>query len=214
LQEVGFPAVDAEEDPVVDAARSFLEDLMPILRERCPEEEDQPIEVPLLNRWVRDLDMGQGMRRYKAVPTLFTAEQQCAARLLSEFRQAGFGPLAVLDSALAADPVVGPRIAGESLMSFGAGGGAFQGPGLIQLLVDVALSEGVDRADYGALATRWVEALRRPSPDRRERTGLAVPVPLQADAQRSPPLRPAQRRRKRAMPYPLAMNLHAACIAR
>jgi len=75
LQEVGFPAVDGEEDPVVDAARAFLGDLMPILMERCPEEDDQPIEMPSLNRWIPEIDMGHGMRQYKAVPMLFTAEE-------------------------------------------------------------------------------------------------------------------------------------------
>ncbi|HEY8777318.1 MAG TPA: hypothetical protein VIM33_12680 [Gaiellaceae bacterium] len=150
-------------DPVVDATRAFLDELMPILKERCPEDEDQAIEVPSLSRWILELDMGHAMRRYRAVPVLFTAEQQCAARLLGEFREAGYAALVALDSALAADPIVGPRIAGESLVSFGAGGGAFQGPGLIQLLVDVAFSEGVAHGGHEALATRWVEFLRRPS---------------------------------------------------
>jgi hypothetical protein len=173
----------------MDAACAFLDDFMPILKERCPEEADQPTEIPTLSRWIPELDMGHGMRRYKAVPMLFTAEQQCAARLLSEFRQTGFGALAVLDSALSADQVIGPRIAGESLVSFGAGGGAFQGPGLIQLLVDVALSEAegfsLDLTAREALARRWAQDLRRSS-DRvtvvialREFDATGVPIALE-----------------------------------
>jgi hypothetical protein len=60
-------------DPLVEAASAFLDEFMPILRERCPGEDEQPITLPGFARWVPELDLG-GWRRYKAVRMTFTAE--------------------------------------------------------------------------------------------------------------------------------------------
>ena len=164
----------SEPDPVGDAACKFLKDLIPILKERCPGEEDQPLELPGFPRWIPDLAMGLGIPRYKAIPRFFTAEQQCAIRLLGELRAEGMQPLANLDETLAADPTIGPRLRGQSVASFGAGGGAWQGPSMIQLLVDRAIG-GVEAFDDRAVAwdfvatqtdfhaRQWAQELRRPS---------------------------------------------------
>jgi Apea-like HEPN len=152
------------DDSLVLAATRLLDDLIPIVKTRCPEDEDQPLVISSWPRWVPELEMGLGTRRYKAVPMVITAEQQCAVRLVAQFREEGRDPVIALDRALVADPIVGPRIADESVLSFAAGGGAFQGPPLIQSLVDVALNGSpLTREAHEDLARRWVEELRRPS---------------------------------------------------
>jgi hypothetical protein len=153
-------------DAVVAAAIVFLDALMPVLREEC-RGEDQPLELAGFTRWVAEPDVTPGMRRYKAASTWLTAEQQCAARVLGELRESGMTELARLDRALADDPVIGPRIEASSVSSFGAGGGAMQGPSMTLLLVDSAVGEagGFDLAPAprDELVPRWAEALRRPS---------------------------------------------------
>ena len=165
----------SQPDPVIDAACRFLDDLIPILKEECPGGDDRPLELPGFPRWIPELvELGLGTRRYKAVPRFFTAEQQCAIRLLGELREAGMQSLADVDAALAADTTIGPRLSGQSVMSFGAGGGAWQGPSMVQLLVDRAISSVEafdDRAvawDFVATQTdfharQWAQELRRPS---------------------------------------------------
>jgi hypothetical protein len=123
----------AQPDPVVDAAGNLLDDLMPLLKEKCPGGNDQPLELPGPPGWIPELDMALGTRRYKAVPMFFTAEHQCAARMLGELRAAGMRPLAQLERALAADPTIGPRLDHE-VSSSGAGGQTWQGPSMVQLL--------------------------------------------------------------------------------
>jgi hypothetical protein len=130
-------------DAVVAAASAFLDALMPVLREEC-RGDDQPLELAGFTRWVAEPEMIPGVRFYKAASTWLTAEHQCAARVLGELREpssSGMNELTRLDRALADDPVIGPRISASSVSSFGAGGGAMQGPSTILLLVDRAVSE-------------------------------------------------------------------------
>jgi hypothetical protein len=107
------------------------------------------------------------MRRYKAVPTTLTAEQQCGARVLGELREAAALPaLAELDSALASDPVIGPRLDHE-VTSIGAGGQTWQGASMILLLVDRAVPKApgfvLRDSVRDALIGGWIDFLRRPS---------------------------------------------------
>ena len=106
------------------------------------------------------------MRRYKAVPRFLTAEHQCAVRILGELRTAGMRSLADLDRALAADPIIGPRL-NHPVSSSGAGGQTWQGPSLVVWLVDHAITQagGFDlpAPTRDSLTTKWAEALRRPS---------------------------------------------------
>lgn len=153
-------------DSLVDVARRFLDDFMPILKKSGPGEDDQPITLHGLPRWILERDLGAGMRRYKAVPRFFTAEHQCAIRMLGELRTAGMQSLADLDRALAADPIVGPRL-NHVISSSGAGGQTWQGPSMVQWLVDHAITQagGFDLAasTRDSLTTKWAKALRRPS---------------------------------------------------
>jgi len=158
-------------DPLVDAARRFLDDLMPILKEKCPGERDEPLELLGFPRWIPEPRRGPGPeehlpRRYKAVPVSLTAEQQCAARVLGELRQAAIQPLADLDRALAADPVIGPRLDHE-VSSSSRGGQTWQAASMIQQLVDrvigVATLFNLPPPIRDAVTTQWAELLRRPS---------------------------------------------------
>jgi hypothetical protein len=86
--------------------------------------------------------MGPGMRRYRAEPKFLTAEQQCGVRILGELRATGMRPLAQLEHALEADPVIGPRL-DHAVSSSGAGGPTWQAPSMVLLLVDQAIDRAV-----------------------------------------------------------------------
>lgn len=153
-------------DPLVEAGCRFLDEFLSILKEKCPGESDEPLEFAGRPRWIPQPDMGLGVRRFKAVPMFFTAEQQCAARILGELRPAGLQALEDLERALAADSVIGPRL-GHEVSSSGAGGQTWQAPPMVQLLLDRAIgsAEGFDLgpSSRDAIATQWAEWLRRPS---------------------------------------------------
>lgn len=160
------PRVVCQPDPVVDAARRLLDELMPILKEHCPREQDKGLELPW-PRWIPEPEIDPGLpRRYKAVPVVFSAEQQCATRMLGELREAGFRPLANLEAALAADPAIGPRL-DHVVSSMSRGGGAWQTESLIRELVDrvirVATLFELPPSLRDAATTHWAEELRRPS---------------------------------------------------
>lgn len=154
-------------DPVVDRARAFLEAVFPIIRERCRRASDQPIEFAGLPNWVLEAELLPGMRRYKALPTVIASDRQCALRVLGELRETSMDELADLERALAADAVIGPRTRGDSVISFGAGGGAWQVSSLVLMLVEHAIIEAggfkVATAATDRLTTEWATALRRPS---------------------------------------------------
>src|SRR5204862_350365 len=91
---------------------------------------------------------------------------QCAVRMLGELRTAGMQSLAHLDRALTTDPIIRPRL-DHVVLSSGAGGHTWQGPSLVQWIVDHAITQagGLDLAASirDSLTTEWAEALRRPS---------------------------------------------------
>jgi Apea-like HEPN len=153
-------------DSLVDAARRFLDDLMPILKKGGPGELDRPLPLPGWPRWILTHDLGRSTRRYAAIPRFLTAEHQCAVRILGELRTSGMQSLADLDRTLAADPIVGPRL-NHPVSSSGAGGQTWQGPSLIVWLVDHAITQagGFDfpASTRDSLTTKWAEVLRRPS---------------------------------------------------
>jgi hypothetical protein len=153
-------------DPVIDAARMFLDELMPILKDHCPGPDDEAIAFPGPPLWVPETDMGLGMRRYKAVPRVFTVEQQCAARMLGELRAGGIEGLRELERALAADSVIGPRLDHE-VSSSGAGGQTWQAQPMVQVLVDRVIADAggfdLDPSLRDSLTSQWAETLRRPS---------------------------------------------------
>jgi hypothetical protein len=153
-------------DPVIVAASAFLDDLMPVLKRRCPGD-SEPLELRGFTQWILDSDLGVGMRRYRAATMSLTAEQQCAVQVLNGLRETGFESLTRLEEALAADPAIGPRIRASSVTSFGAGGGAMQALPWIQLLVDHAVSEAsgfdLEPTARDELVARWAESFRRPS---------------------------------------------------
>jgi hypothetical protein len=127
----------ARPDPV-EAARRFLDDLMPLLKEGASPV-DQPLELPW-PRWLPVLDMGLGTRRYKVVPIVLSAEQQCGVRMLGELQAGGMQALTELERALADDPTIGPRLDRE-VSSSGAGGHTWQAFPLVLSLVDRAISD-------------------------------------------------------------------------
>ena len=113
-------------DPVVDRARAFLEWALPILKQEFQRGNDQPLEVDGFPVWVPEPEPVAGMRRFRAHRMVFSAERQCAIRALGELREAGVEQISDLEDALERDPVIGPRVGGDSVISFAAGGGAFQ----------------------------------------------------------------------------------------
>jgi hypothetical protein len=155
------------DDPIVRAAVGLLDELMPLLAERCQDTKDPPLELLGLNSWIPRPPLGPAIRSYTAVPRVLSAEQQCAMRVVDEMRGARTEPLVNLEQALATDPVIGPRLQGDSVTSFGAGGGAWQSPSVILILVDRAVDEA-DRFELGpeatfTLAVPWASELRRPA---------------------------------------------------
>jgi hypothetical protein len=153
-------------DPVIEAASAFLDDLMPVLKKRCPGD-SEPLELRGFTQWFLESEFAGRMRRYRAATMSLTAEQQCAIQVLGELRETGFESLARLEAALAADPAIGPRTRASSVTSFGAGGGAMQAVSSIQLLVDRAVSEAsgfdLEPTARDELLARWCESFRRPS---------------------------------------------------
>jgi hypothetical protein len=154
-------------DPLVDCARVFLDAVMPLLKERCHDAGDEPFELTGFPVWVLEGDFGPLMRRYRAHPMILSADRQCAVRVLGEVRQAGMNELSDLDHALTSDNVIGQRIGGDSVVSLGAGGAAWQAPSLVLLLVEQAIDRtgGFHIAEpvRDELTARWAAALRRPS---------------------------------------------------
>jgi CobB/CobQ-like glutamine amidotransferase domain len=152
-------------DPVLVRARAFLDALMPILDESCRGASDAPIVLPI-KTWVPELDLGFH-RRFRAVAKEFSANQQCAARMLGELRAQGEPMFLDLEEALEVDTVIGPRLRAASVTRAGAGGRTWQAPALRQDLVDQAVSHAPDfRLDVAArekVTAQWVTALRRPS---------------------------------------------------
>jgi hypothetical protein len=152
-------------DSLVDAARKLLDELLPYLERECPKGDDRPLDLAGLVAWKSEGEIGSGMRRYKALPRVLTADQQCAARTLGDLRQARMEPLMQLEGALAADPTIGPRL-DHAVASAGAGGGGpWQAASLTLTLVDEAIAAAggfdLDRAMRDSLTTRWTDSLRR-----------------------------------------------------
>jgi len=176
-------------DPVVVAARAFLDSLMPLLKKRCPGD-SQPLELRGFTRWVPESDLGF-MRRFRAVPMWLSAEHQCAIQALNELRSMGFAELSRLEEALIADDIVGPRTRASSVLSLGAGGAATQLETLIQLLVDQAISQtpgfDLEPNTRDELVTKWAESVRRATDHitavlvLREFDARAVPIVVEPD---------------------------------
>ena len=57
------PPVMARLDPVVETARKFLDDLMPLPKRKCPGGGDQPLEIRGGSNWSLERDMGLGTPR-------------------------------------------------------------------------------------------------------------------------------------------------------
>jgi hypothetical protein len=152
-----------EQDPLAAAAGAFLDKLLPTLAENCPGPDDAP-PLPLAGfvNWVPDDDRRIG--RYKAVPRVFSVEQY-AARMLGVLRAEGMTELAELESALASDPIIGPRL-DQNVTSTGAGGQNWQPGSLVQMFVDRVLDEAdgfdIPSGTREKLIAEWAEQLRRP----------------------------------------------------
>jgi hypothetical protein len=153
-----------EPDAVLNAARSFLDALLPVLKEKFDDNVDTPLTLPWV-KWVRDEAM-RPFGSFRAVHPEFSAEEQCAARMLGELREAGFAPLLDLDRALAADEAIGPRLDHEVLSS-GGGGQTWQADALERDLADrtIRTAGGFDlHAEVRDVVTAaWLKDLRRPS---------------------------------------------------
>jgi hypothetical protein len=153
------------DDPVGEAALQFLEDLMPVLRSKCPGEDDRPLELPgPFATWAPDLELSGGSRLFRPNKKVYTAEQQCAARILGELWQDPTPALQDLIQAMEQDPKIGPRL-DHAVMSTGGGGTTWQAQGQVQLLIDHALEMAggfdLETAQRDSWITRWVRALRR-----------------------------------------------------
>jgi hypothetical protein len=54
-------------DLVADAARWFLDELVPVLEAMCPGEDDKPLELPApFSSWVPEEQLGHRMRLYRS----------------------------------------------------------------------------------------------------------------------------------------------------
>ena len=156
-----------QSDPLVAAARRLLDELMPILRQQCPAEQDRPLSLTGWPNWIPEPDIDPGVpRRYLALPRVISAEQQCAARLLRELREGELPSVAALDRLLAVDEVIGPRLDHE-ISSSGGGGQTWQAQALIQQLVDQVVGTAplfnLPSSVRDEATTRWAKALRRSS---------------------------------------------------
>jgi hypothetical protein len=153
------------EDPIVSAASTFLDKLMPILEDRCPGPDDEALPFHGFVEWIPD-ETTPGTGRFTAVARVWSIEQQCAVRVLGELRVKGMAELGELEAALADDPVIGPRLDHE-VTSSGGGGTNWQPLSLVQAFVDRVLdrSDGFkfDPSARDALTAEWAEMLRRPS---------------------------------------------------
>jgi hypothetical protein len=155
--------VGNEPDPVLAAARTFLDRLMPILDESCPGPEDGALPFHGFVNWVPDRASFTG--RWTAVTHVFSVEQQCATRMLGKLRASGLTELDELEAALADDPIIGPRL-DQNVVSSGAGGGNWQPASLVQTFLDRVIEKadgfGLENASRDTLTAEWVETLRRP----------------------------------------------------
>lgn len=156
--------VGEHEDRVIATAATFLDKLMPILEENCPGAEDEALPFHGFVKWVPDTNSFTG--GWTAVTHVFSAEQQCASRMLGELRASGLAELDDLERALADDPIIGQRL-DQEVSSSGAGGGTWQAAGLVQALVDRVIERAdgfqLDNASRDALAAEWALRLRRSS---------------------------------------------------
>jgi len=154
-------------DPVVDRARAFLEWALPILKQEFQRGNDQPLEVDGFPVWVPEPEPVAGMRRFRAHRMVFSAERQCAIRALGELREAGVEQISDLEDALERDPVIGPRVGGDSVISFAAGGGAFQTWSLVLMLVEHVIEQAggfeVGPREADQMTNEWAATARRPA---------------------------------------------------
>jgi hypothetical protein len=154
-----------QEDPVANAARRFLDKLMPVLEEDCPGPDDKALPFGPV-RWVPDQETGPILGRYKAVQYVFSIEQQCAIRMLGELRADGMAELDELERALAADSIIGSRV-DQDVSSSGAGGQTWQASSLVHVFVDRVIDRAggfkLDPSLRDTLTSQWAETLRRPS---------------------------------------------------
>jgi hypothetical protein len=155
-------------DPVALAAEAYITRVLEVLRERCPGQDDQPLELGF-PRWEEDqgsdvISRVGRARYFQLTPDIWTPELVCASRELVDISN-GLTEYADLVAALEADPIIGGRLGTEIVGGAGLGGGPWQVLGVVQELVLKIIRQSggfeVSPESRADLVQRWLRYLRR-----------------------------------------------------
>src|SRR4051794_16741823 len=129
----------ASTDPITIAAKAFVARSLAMLRDRCPAEGDEEFEE--FQRWVEDTVL-EGLiarfgefKTFRLMPKVSDPTTVCAWRELAQMRAEEIAEYRELVEALADDPIIGPRLGGDTVGGAGMGGGACQPETITQALV-------------------------------------------------------------------------------
>jgi len=174
-------------DPLALTTEAYVARALEILRERCPEEGDEALELGI-PQWKPDSGENVIARFgtagiFRLFPDIWDPVRVCAVRELGEMAD-GLTEYRDLVAALEADPIIGPRLGNEVVGGAGLGGGSWQVLSLARELVDgvIKVSGGLDADStvIHAAVDRAVRYLRR---QREEVTTLAPLADFSSEAQ-------------------------------
>jgi hypothetical protein len=170
----------ASTDPITVAAKAFVARSLTMLRDRCPAEGDEEFEG--FQRWVEDTEHERLIVRFGhfktflLMPKISDPTTVCGWRELAQMRADEIAEYRELVEALADDPIIGPRLGGDTVGGAGMGGGACQPDMLTEALVVKLIEEsgGLDASPevIEQAVDAWLAHLRR------ERETMIVLAPL------------------------------------
>jgi hypothetical protein len=170
----------ASTDRITVAAKAFVARSLTILRDRCPAEGDKEFEE--FQRWVEDTELEGSIVRFgnfktfRLTPKVFDPTTVCAWRELAQMRADGLAEYRELVEALAADPIIGPRLGGDTVGGAGMGGGACQPEMITEALVVELIEESGRLGPPPEVVERRVDAWLAHL--RRERETMIVLAPV------------------------------------
>jgi len=175
--------VSSTSDPLEQAALGYVEFALGALRERCPSDEDVPLELGLPAWEVVD-QREDGARVFQLSRSTWSAERVCAIRELGTLRESD--EFRRLKDALAADEIVGSRLGGM-VGSAATGSGPWQIESLVESPVDAILEQAdafeMSEETIRGQVSRWVTALRA------QEIEITAVAPLADLTAAEPPLR-------------------------